>query len=616
METPMHPVNPEERRSATRHYFRLRLRCKSLDVADWAWHGECQDLCTEGIRLAIERSFQPQTVLQIELESPNPLPVNLLLARVRWASRNAAGGYFLGCTLLQSLKDDDISSLIGESTGPHSVPLRKAADEIVSRDRHKTPTVSRTLAASRLLASQNPSPGLGSVESLRNRVGRKTMEIRLPSRLKNRENALETINQIGAPTPETAPPPRRTPSEQTPRPTPPDLRQQPVPVAPREPARRPREVPAVETQPEQPAEKKRRVSQELLDRLAGQLERDDLPEARKTLLAVLEQDPGDAESLGLLAYIHDHSDGPGQVGELRCLAGHRSPVNCVAFAADGQRAFSGSGGEYVDGFYTDGVDRTVGIWDTLTGRAVGRFKEQMSPVVALASAPDGNHLIAASRNGNLYYIDARDVSIFRTIVSLRQGVFAIAFSADGKHFLSGSDDGVVRLWDLMGKRLRRYEGHSTAVTSVALSADGQRVLAGSLDGTVRLWDVAGSPLLCCEGHGKGVLGVAFTPDGRQALSGSADATIRIWDLEKGTEVRCLEGHSQGVASVAVTPDGQRVLSGSSDRTVRLWDIAAGAELHCFTGHTDAVKSVAVSPGGRRALSGSADKSVRVWRLPP
>jgi hypothetical protein len=609
MEKPMIQVHPEERRSRVRHHFKLRLRCKSLDVSDWAWHGECQDLCTEGIRLAIERSFQPQTVLQIELESANPLPLNSLLARVRWAARNDAGGWFLGCTLLHSLRDDDISSLIGESTGPHSVQLRRAADEIVSRDRHKTPTVSRTLTASRLLTSQSPPPAIGSVESLRNRVGKKTMEIRLPSRLKNRESTVETINQLAAPTAEAAPAPRSTP-EAPPRPATPDVNRQPAPPAPREPeVAAPAEPPA--------AEKKARVSQELLDRLAGQLEKDDLLEARKTLLAVLEQDPGDAESLGLLAYIHDHTDGPGQVGELRCLAGHRSPVNCVAFAPDGQLAFTGSGGEYVDGFYTDGVDRTVGIWDTLTGRVIGRFKEQMSPVVAIASAPGGNHLIAASRNGNLYYIDARDVSIFRTIVSLRQGVFAIAFSADGKHFLSGSDDGVVRLWDLMGKRVRRYEGHNAAVTSVALSADGQRVLAGSLDGTVRLWDAAtGAPLLCCEGHGKSVLGVAFTPDGRQAISGSADASIRIWNLENGCAVRCLEGHTQGVTSVAVAPDGQRVLSGSGDRTVRLWDMASGAELRCFTGHSDAVKSVALSPGGRRALSGSADKSVRVWRLPP
>ena len=60
----------------------------------------------------------------------------------------------------------------------------------------------------------------------------------------------------------------------------------------------------------------------------------------------------------------------------------------------------------------------------------------------------------------------------------------------------------VRLWDLeTGRCLRVLEGHTDAVVSVAWSADPRRALSGSNDKTVRLWDVeTGRCLRVLEGH--------------------------------------------------------------------------------------------------------------------
>jgi len=598
METSPSP-DPRERRSQVRRPVRVDLCCKSIDFDDWLqWRGESRDLCTQGICLAIERSFQPETILVIELTSP--ASVRTLLARVRWTARDKTGGWLVGCAFTHVLHEDEVEMLIAESSAEPVVPVQGGGEA-------GKPEASKPEAE---------GPPANTMENLRARVGKKTMEIRLPSRrtLHGKRPGLA-----------------RGPESETERSRPAELR--PAPVRPTPPRNEPdtpetRRPPpkqversteaAAKTLPEHSAPRAPDpIYKELFARLGKQLESDNLVEARKTLLALLGRNPGDTESLGLLAHVHDHLDSPDQVGELRCFTGHRSPINCVAFAPDGQRAFAGSGGEYQDGFYTDGEDRTLSIWDTLTCGEIARFKEQNSPVLCVACAPSGSHVVTASRGGNLYYIDTRDISIFRTVINHRQMVFGLAFAPDGRCLLTGSDDGVVRLWDLMGKRLRRYEGHATAITSVAFSPDGRWGLSGSLDGTVRLWDIeSGAALRCFEGHGKGVLSVAFAPSGRQVLSGSADATLRLWDVEKGTAIQCFEGHSQGVAGVAFTPDGQRIVSGGTDKTVRCWDVASGAELQCFAGHTGAVKCVAISPAGRRVLSGSADRTVRLWRLPP
>jgi WD40 repeat protein len=579
------------------------LYCKSVDIDEWiAWRGQGRDLCTQGICLNLERSFQPETVLWIELES-KPHCVRTLLVRVRWSAKSEAGGWLVGCALTQPLHEEEVEALINQSIQAEA-EARESAAAASAKSKDSSPA--------HLVLASSQTGVADTVERLRDRVSRKTMAIRLPSR--------RTL-QVGLPTPIPPAPPPEASRPVPARPPSPPPRKEPAP--PSSPAA-PRSTPKQADQPtESAADTKTEraggdaVAKELLARLSGQLESDDLVEARKTLLALLERNPGDSESLDLLAYVHDHLDSPNRVGEIRCFSGHRSPVNCVAFAPDGQRVFSGSGGEYVDGFYTDGEDRTLSIWNSMTGNEIARFKEQNSPVLCVACAPDGGHIVTASRSGNLYYIDTRDVSIFRTIANHRQMIFGLGFAKDGRLLLTGSDDGVVRLWDLLGKRLRRFEGHTSAVTSVAFSPDGRWALSGSLDSTVRLWDVAnGAALRCFEGHAKGVLSVAFAPDGRHVLSGSADATVRLWDIEKGSSIHCFEGHGGGVAAVAFTADGQRIVSGSADKSVRCWEVAGGTELHCFTGHTAAVKCLAISPAGRRLLSGSVDRTVRLWRMPP
>src|SRR5262249_41138224 len=69
--------------------------------------------------------------------------------------------------------------------------------------------------------------------------------------------------------------------------------------------------------------------------------------------------------------------------------------------------------------------------------------------------------------------------------------------------------------------LRPLTGHTGEVTSVAFSADGRHIVSGSRDQTVKVWDArTGQERLTLKGHTVGVTSVAFSPDGKRIVSGS------------------------------------------------------------------------------------------------
>lgn len=193
-------------------------------------------------------------------------------------------------------------------------------------------------------------------------------------------------------------------------------------------------------------------------------------------------------------------------------------------------------------------------------------------------------------------------------------VYALAFSPDGKHLVSGG----ARAWeydeDEDGTTLRRDATYMFQIE------DGKSYYFcfredGHMDTSAKIWEVAtGKCITTLENHGW-MNRIAFSSDGTYLVTSSAKY-VNLWCPKTWEKLATLD--TVKIESLTLSPDGTFLAIGGTwpEQRIQIWNVVTHVLVVEFCGHKSDVESVAFSSDGTILASGSYDGTTLLWDMKP
>lgn len=285
-------------------------------------------------------------------------------------------------------------------------------------------------------------------------------------------------------------------------------------------------------------------------------------------------------------------------------------------------------------FATVSDDQSVKIW-TSTGDLLQEIKGHKSFRTQITFSSDGSVLVTTVNEELRTWQFKRDkIMVVRAHSGL--SVNDIVILEDGKHFLSGGNDNMVKLWAFNNETSPVYQyqhPEMKAIGKLSLSStDNKRyieVFAATSENLVFTWDIENTyePRKIMSEHEDDITAVDFSTDGSYLISSDKDGIIYEWPntdndhtmrrLKLNPAFQILDNNYFGEDSeyIITTPKSKEL-----NHAIFILNKADSNDMANFkdksiktlSGHKDEVNIIELSNNQKFLASGSEDKSIIIW----
>ncbi|KAJ9447860.1 Pre-mRNA-processing factor 17 [Diplonema papillatum] len=168
--------------------------------------------------------------------------------------------------------------------------------------------------------------------------------------------------------------------------------------------------------------------------------------------------------------------------------------------------------------------------------------------------------------------------LVHTYLGHNKGVHVLRWvTAMGHMFLSGGQEGKVKLWNTLGNHelVQTYHGHFLGVKDINLSGNSATFLTCAHDRFIREWDTETGKVLGTYSNGALANVVKYHPDPDRPyifFAGCSDNQLHQFDTRSGSIIRSYDQHLGAVNTCTFIDNNRKIVTTSDDKTVRVWEM--------------------------------------------
>lgn len=241
------------------------------------------------------------------------------------------------------------------------------------------------------------------------------------------------------------------------------------------------------------------------------------------------------------------------------------------------------------------------------------FKQTFGSIFALSYSLDGTHLITGDSMGLLRLWDSVQFQPLKTLSAHNSYIWDIRPNPDGQRVATCSEDQTVKVYDLATETQQAELSVAPTIGRTIAWLDSETLAVGNIDGTILLWQpfTQSADVQTIAAHADIVNSLSWYANSATLASSSSDGTVKLWQLPTGTCLQVQSFDGIPVRWAAWSPAEQTLACALEDGTLTLWRPSKGT-LQPLKGHTNTVWSVDWSPNGQVIASASNDATIRLW----
>ncbi|XP_013860293.1 cilia- and flagella-associated protein 52 [Austrofundulus limnaeus] len=161
---------------------------------------------------------------------------------------------------------------------------------------------------------------------------------------------------------------------------------------------------------------------------------------------------------------------------LQIMKVHKATVSCIKIKSDDKQCVTASS------------DGTCVIWDLVQFVSL-RMIVANTHFQTVCYHPEEYQIITSGTDRKVAYWEVYEGGAIRELEGSQSGcVNAMHITQDGRHFVTGGDDKLVKVWDYMGGEVTHVGiAHGSSITSMKICAHNRILVSASADGGIMRW---------------------------------------------------------------------------------------------------------------------------------